>query len=161
MFLHCGGFNKFYQTHLVDAANSEFDMPELIEAELHDGCEDVKDTAAFWFEDKFGMKFYGCNEALTEDEEQHLDHSKDPAEDQVNYLNAGNNQHYNGNYSTLEKRTACQEYISHHGGATATNVIGSYVEDRAKVTFKALPDPLRALRTINILIERDKSTTNQ
>jgi hypothetical protein len=46
---------------------------------------------------------------------------------------------------------------AHHGGATTTNVIGSYFEDRDKVNFQPLPDPLRALRTIDILIERDKS----
>jgi hypothetical protein len=49
-------------------------------------------------------------EALSEDEEQNLDNSEDPAEDPVNYLNAGNNQAYNKNYSTSDKRTACQNY---------------------------------------------------
>jgi hypothetical protein len=137
MFLHREGFNAFYQTHLVDAANSDFYMLDLIEAELHNGCEDVKDTASFWFEDDFGIEFYEWNEALAEDEEQNLDHSEDLAENQVNYLNAGNNRHYNENYSTLEK--------------------SSYFEARDKVNFQPMPDPLRALRTIDILIERDKS----
>jgi hypothetical protein len=137
MFLHREGFHEFYQTHLVDAANSDFYMLDLIEAELHNGCEDVKDTASFWFEDDFGIEFYECNEALAEDEEQKLDHSEDPAENQVNYLNAGNNRHCNENYSTSEK--------------------SSYFEARDKVNFQPMPDPLRALRTIDILIERDKS----
>jgi hypothetical protein len=150
-FLHREGFNKFYQTHLVDAANSDFNILEVIEAELYDGCEDVKDTASFWFENDFGIQFYEYNEELTEED----------------YLNAGNNRHYNENYSTLEKRTACQKYISHHGGATATNVIGSCFEDREKVNFQPLhpcdattdfadKDSLRIIRWIDILIERDK-----
>jgi hypothetical protein len=125
MFLHREGFNEFYQTHLVDAANSDFAMLDLIEAELDNGCEDVKDTASFWFEDGFEIEFYEYNEALAEDEEQNLDHSEDPAENQVNYLNAGNNGHYNKNYSTSEK--------------------GSYFEACNKVNFQPMPDPLRAL----------------
>jgi hypothetical protein len=65
-----------------------------------------------------------------------LDNSEDPVEDKVNYLNAKTHQHYNENYSTSEK--------------------SSYFEDRDKVNFQTLPDPLQALQMINILVERDK-----
>jgi hypothetical protein len=56
---------------------------------------------------------------------------------------------------TMKLKT--NHFISHHGGATTTNVIGSYFKDCDKVNFQPLPDPLRALRTIDILIEQDKS----